>query len=437
MGDIRVSVILPSLNVAEYIEKAVQSVVRQSLTDIEIICIDAGSTDGTWEKLVDLKGSDNRIILEKSDRRSYGYQVNHGIDLARGEYIAILETDDFVSEDMYSDLYETAIKDDLDYVKSDYFAYWTQQSGEPYRILRKVIPDENLYEKVIHPIEHIRLASEDWYLWNGIYKKEFLCDHCIRFSETEGAAFQDIGFIHRTIVNANKAEYIHGGHYNYCIDRGEASSNSKKDLFYVRQEYGIQLRSIGHLPEERRFLIQRMANSLVYACRNTGYLCNEGEDHSGYLEWICKQIREYVEEGNRLEDLVRKSMAEDLIAIMTSVESFNSLMKKRREAFSSYIGVPGEYPLAIFGCGDYGYVLYLYLKKGGYTVSCFIDNNTDLWGTYIDTIRVEAPEIISKADENTRFVIANEKYADEIEKQIRDIANGRKTNIYKFSPAEI
>lgn len=160
--DISVSIIMPSLNVADYIEQAVSSACNQTLKDIEIICIDAGSTDGTLETLRKIATEDNRIVLMESDRRSYGYQVNTGIDVARGKYIAILETDDFVSSDMYVSLYQNAEKWSCDFVKGDYIAFWTQRNGERYLIHRKAIQDNTLYDHVICPADHRELTTDDW-----------------------------------------------------------------------------------------------------------------------------------------------------------------------------------------------------------------------------------------------------------------------------------
>ena len=75
----KVTIIMPSLNVADYIEECIKSAVFQTLKEIEILCIDAGSTDGTLEILQRYADMDRRIRLINSDRRSYGYQVNLGI----------------------------------------------------------------------------------------------------------------------------------------------------------------------------------------------------------------------------------------------------------------------------------------------------------------------------------------------------------------------
>ena len=103
---IKVSVIIPTLNVVQYAEKAISSVLQQSLKDLEIICVDAGSTDGTLEIFKKHADVDRRVRLLHSDKKSYGYQMNMGIDQAKGEYIGIVEADDYVPEDMYRDLYD-------------------------------------------------------------------------------------------------------------------------------------------------------------------------------------------------------------------------------------------------------------------------------------------------------------------------------------------
>ena len=127
-----VSVIMPSLNVGNYIEKCLTSVMNQSLKDIEIICIDAGSTDGTLEIIKKYAELDQRIVVISSEVRSYGYQVNLGINSAKGKYIAILETDDYIDSDMYRQLYEVAQRDNLDYVKADFdtiYEYDSKHTG--------------------------------------------------------------------------------------------------------------------------------------------------------------------------------------------------------------------------------------------------------------------------------------------------------------------
>ena len=105
-----VTVIMPSYNVVKYIKTCMESVLAQTLTGLEILLIDAGSTDGTLDILQEYADRDGRIRLIHSEKKSYGYQVNMGIRMAQGEYIGIVETDDFIEPDMYETLYGAAQK---------------------------------------------------------------------------------------------------------------------------------------------------------------------------------------------------------------------------------------------------------------------------------------------------------------------------------------
>ena len=120
---IYVSVIMPSLNVAPYIEMCMDSVLCQTLQQIEILCIDAGSTDGTLEILKKYALKDERIRILESSRKSYGYQINLGIKEAKGQYIGIVETDDFIDASMYRELYSYTQKDFPDFIKGGFYDY--------------------------------------------------------------------------------------------------------------------------------------------------------------------------------------------------------------------------------------------------------------------------------------------------------------------------
>ena len=103
----KVSVIVPVYNVEPYLEEALRSLVRQTLRDIEIVVVNDGSTDNSLGIIRRFMEKDDRIILIDKENGGYGKAMNVGLDRASGEYIGILEPDDYVSLDMYEDLYET------------------------------------------------------------------------------------------------------------------------------------------------------------------------------------------------------------------------------------------------------------------------------------------------------------------------------------------
>lgn len=229
----KISVIMPSLNVAGFIRQSIESVMNQTLNDIEIICVDAGSVDGTIEIIHELQNSDNRIKLILSDRKSYGYQMNIGIDAASGEYIGIVETDDWVSSNMFQHLWKAASENNADIVKSNYCWYYTQPS-----VIDK--PYENLsqckYEVVFSPEKDMSIFSSTPAIWSGIYRSSFLRQHNIRFNETPGASFQDSSFHFMVLTMAERVYLINEYLLHYRKDNENSSVHSDSKVFCVSDE---------------------------------------------------------------------------------------------------------------------------------------------------------------------------------------------------------
>src|SRR5574344_661413 len=110
----KVSIIIPVYNTEEYLDECLQSLINQTLKDIEIICIDDGSTDCSAEILHEYSLKDSRIKVLK--QRNYGQSAarNKGLMFANGEYISFLDSDDFISEDMLEKLYCKAKEQNTD-----------------------------------------------------------------------------------------------------------------------------------------------------------------------------------------------------------------------------------------------------------------------------------------------------------------------------------
>ncbi len=145
---VKVSVILPSLNVGRYIAGCLESVVSQSLREIEMICVDAGSTDGTLEILRRYEAADDRIRVICSDKKSYGRQMNMGMAAAKGEYVGIVETDDFILPGMYEELYRKAKDNDADFVKADFYRF-TGEGENIRRALYRLSGKARYYDCII------------------------------------------------------------------------------------------------------------------------------------------------------------------------------------------------------------------------------------------------------------------------------------------------
>ena len=147
------------------------------MCDIEIICVDAGSTDGTLTKL---RNYENQVYpgitikVFESLRKSYGFQVNLGLKAATGKYVAILETDDYVASCMYEELYKLAEENDLDFVKADFYRFKTMENGERELVCNHLSQKERDYNKVFNPSMTPEALRYIMNTWSGIYKRRFL-----------------------------------------------------------------------------------------------------------------------------------------------------------------------------------------------------------------------------------------------------------------------
>ena len=236
MNGAKISIILPSLNVHEFIHECIESVIHQTLQDIEIICVDAGSTDGTLEILHEYEKQDNRIKVIVSDRKSYGYQMNLGIKAAGGEYIGIVETDDLIPRQMYQELYETAKENDVDFVKADFYRF-TGNGDERYLDKVALTNDKSYYGRIIDIEKEPDCLSLNMVTCCGIYKREFIAENHIVYNETPGASYQDNGFWFQTFIYAHRALFIDEPYYMIRRDNPGSSVYNHEKVYCICDEY--------------------------------------------------------------------------------------------------------------------------------------------------------------------------------------------------------
>ena len=225
----KISVIMPSLNVVQYISQCLESVVNQTLVDIEIICVDAGSDDGTLEILNDYSMNDSRILLLNSDKKSYGYQVNLGLSKAKGEYVAIVETDDFIENNMFKSLYDLSENGAVDIIKGSFFHFNDSDKSN-------IFSKKDDVKKSIKQNKIFTLETEPKFLdghpsiWAGIYRHKFLIDNNIKMLEVSGGGWVDNTFFYETAIQAKSIKYIHEAFYSYRISNPNSSSNKFVDF---------------------------------------------------------------------------------------------------------------------------------------------------------------------------------------------------------------
>lgn len=234
---VKVSIVIPVYNVQDYLEECMESVTGQTLEDIEIICINDGSTDDSREILERFQEKDKRILLLDQENRGYGYAMNRGIDAAAGEYIGIVEPDDYIAPDMYQKLYDMAKRYQLDFVKADFYRFITGGDGEREFQYNHLSAKPQDYNKVFNPGKEPETLRYIMNTWSGIYSREFLEKYEIRHNETPGASFQDNGFWFQTFIYGRRAMIVDQPYYRNRRDNPNSSVNSREKVYSINREY--------------------------------------------------------------------------------------------------------------------------------------------------------------------------------------------------------
>jgi len=428
---VNVSIIMPSLNVVSYIEECLLSALEQTMQELEIICIDAHSTDGTYEILkryADAPEHKGKIRLLQSDIRSYGYQVNLGIREARGKYIAILETDDFVSNEMYGDLYRLAEEYQVDYVKADHDTFFELENGARIHWRTPLWDDDrNFYNKKINVEKIAYLYSHDLNIWKGIYNRDFLLENDIWCNESKGAAFQDIGFGLQVLACAKAAFYTDKSYYRYRRGRDESSVNSINALKYAYQEFYrfINEPKLCKKISFKEGLYHRMAYAFwgeySKVLQMTEYV-QTSDMVKPYYEWFRKEMLGAIENGILQWDVVDIFIRDDLRKMIYQPDAYIQELREKNEEELSFYAQFTNKKVYVFGAGRKGKWLVDKLLMKGICPELVCDNNERMWGEKLSTICIMSPEesiMLYKKDEDEKvFAIANKYYCEDIEKQL-------------------
>lgn len=242
--EIKVSVIVPIYNGKKTIKKCLDSIVNQSLKEIEIICINDGSTDGTQSILEEYVEKEARIIVINIENGGYGHAVNIGLDRAKGKYIGIVESDDFIKREMFAELYKLSEIEDADVIKGNFYNYFfdvltAREKYEPDAERNGVTQLDRAFTLIENP----EILWGHPSVWSAIYKKVFLHDKHIRMIEDNIGGWEDNLFFHETLCKAKKIRWINSPLYYYWRDNPESSSNKAKNylLPFIRMNQNIEI----------------------------------------------------------------------------------------------------------------------------------------------------------------------------------------------------
>jgi len=213
----KVSVIVPVYNVEEYLPKCLDSLINQTLSDIEIIVVNDGSPDNSQDIIDEYKKKDKRIISIIKENKGVGSARNLGLEKTRGEYISYVDSDDYIELDMLEKMYDKAKSEDLDIVIYGY------KNIYPNKEVPYIIPDNLIEETLNNKKSKIFNTVSPW---SKIYKRIFLLEQDIKFVEDK-VWYEDFAYSVKLLSSTNKIGIVNKPLYNYLIRENSIMNSSK------------------------------------------------------------------------------------------------------------------------------------------------------------------------------------------------------------------
>lgn len=342
-GSPSVSVLTPIYNVERYLRQCLESLQAQTLHDIEIVCINDGSTDGSRNIIQEFLADPRFRVVDKPNS-GYGASMNIGLDSARGRYIAIVESDDFLDPSALQDMVDLAERNEADIVKADFFLHWSQPAPRD-ELFGFVSP--SMAGRVMQPLDDLRMFYRKSSIWSALYRTEFLRANGILFLETPGASYQDTGFNFKALACAKRVILTQNAYLHYRQDNEASSVNSPGKVYCICDEYADMDRFLQSRPD-----LPKRLHPVMLKMKYDAYMWNyerlapsfQGE----FLRRVAKEFRDHLERGEFDWSLLEPWKACDLRRIVRNPEAYH----RRRVRFAK-LGRAGKALHYLTMCGPF------------------------------------------------------------------------------------
>ncbi len=359
----KVSVVIPVYNVEKYLRECLDSVQKQTLEELEIICIDDGSTDCSGAILDEYAQKDSRFHVIHKKNEGYGKAINTGMDLVTSPYVGIVESDDWIDPAMYQNLYEVMGETKADVIKADFYEFYTGAEGNYIEEYKFVAEGDraSLYHMPFAIEEHPNAFYLWKYTWSGIYRTDFLRKEQIYHNETPGASYQDNGFWFQMMVKAKKIYLVNQAFYHYRIDNAASSIHSKGKVFAVCDEFDFIRKKVEEMGEEGEPYHKWILYFRITDC--IGNLDRVGEEYRLMLaQRIKKEFLEGLQAGEVDAHLYRGLWKQKIFELLASPEQYVERLSEERRRLQERAG---GYPMIIlYGAGRIGQQALSYFIDG-------------------------------------------------------------------------
>lgn len=300
---VKISVVIPVYNVEKYLEDCLESILKQTLTDIEIICVNDGSKDNSLEILNKYARKDKRMTVISQENMGHAVATNRGIALAKGEYLFLMDSDDIIETNALELTYNKAIETDVDFVlfkainynnqNNEYYETKSYSMNEVYGRVKDSIFN---YDDVKDLIFTISVTP-----WSKLYKRKFIIENNIIFPE--GLIFDDNIFFWEAFFNAKKIVFLN-------------------EFLFIRRFYSTSSTNNGDL----RFLDSIEINNLIWETFKKYCHFNEHKN-TLYNNKILSLYNRYTKIKEEYKDIFFLEMKKSYMELLDNEMLFNDLLE--------------------------------------------------------------------------------------------------------------
>lgn len=411
MNKTDISVIMPIYNGEKYLEEALDSLLKQTYKDFEIICIDDASTDTTRDILQRYRRTDDRIrILKNAEHAGAAFSRNRGIRAAAGKYITFLDGDDIFEEDMFYAARNAMIEHSLDLVMYEIKTVSSEHIYEKQSVPR----NDRFIEKYCmspfsvcecEPIEFLNWSDSPW---SKLYRKDFIINNRLEFQSLPSS--NDVYFVNMALFLAEKVLMLNDRRVMVYAREHNVSTriSSNRDpmcAYKAMEKIGTELVGREIFPRAFQHYYHKLFFALIFAVRKT----KDEEKAMGFYNFLQQ---EGVDRLTRLTPDYRKKIDQYIYQLSEKYkkEDYFSGWYWYENVFAYYLNKNCQKVIALFqlyenrgmqaalwGAGINGGVFLRFLQSHGLKVSEVVDKDEKKWGKRISGYEIKKPkEVLGK-----------------------------------------
>lgn len=439
----KISIIVPVYKTENYLNACLDSILSQTMQEIEIIIVNDESPDDSLEIIHKYMKHDDRIVLINQKNMGLSGARNSGLRIAKGEYIAFVDSDDTIDLTMMEDLYKNAHKGNYDIVVS--LTRRIATHGTSVQPLPKLENDS---------INNILNPSFSIAIWNKIYKTELFTKHSLEFPT--GFNYEDQTISLKLFYYASKIKYVNQAYYNYyyrtdSITTSSLSIKDVRDVFYVIETMELFLKERNIFLQYKPLIIIRLLKLLnVYILPNL-IQCKNRDINNALVQFIKKSVLMI---NDNLES-IQKASSENYISFLTYITSLNTVFPNTYDFLLPLLSKNAIFPsknnnvdnntlehqlvkhlkkkcydnIIIYGVGQIFYNIQPILKENGISINYVMDSNVNSLNNQKSKFTTISKENLKNLPTLYPIVVTSFAFANEINEELHQYAKANKFEI--------